>query len=953
MGKLNEEDLKAYFKAGNTGFWKLECEEGKEPKLYTDEIMGSLIGTSDDMTAEERYQFFCAHIHSAEKTAICEFLEKLKIRETEITYRYAHPERGCIVLRCTGRSISFSEKTIRIVGYQQEVADMEQSGKSELFEDNLLSQNRELEKEQNSYYRGLMDKISFGVLSYTLPDYKIIHMNQEALRIFGMKNIEEAQENLGEIVQSVKYLNPDTTEKLKELRHHNHSVHYECLIPNGQGNVTHALAKTEIFFTPDGTKTTITTFMDISENIILKNTLAEKEVKNEIISSISKMFKEIVVIDLETKTYTLISGPDNQFVQKGVQGPLSQIHELLLTRNVGECSRKQIEEFVNFDTLPDRMKYKTVISKELRAISGKWYEASFIAKKRDAKGRVTHVLMAVHDINELKEQELTHQIELQNSYQKLSKAMEEVTKQSEIIKSIATLYDTILYEDLKNGTFEIITAGDRLSVAIGTSGKIDESHGQKIKTAFGLETEDKVDDLFNPVILSEKLNDTNSVFMEYKGIGEHWYRAGVIAKKRDKVGNVEEVLFISREITKEKKRQFEYQEELKKTAQDAKKANASKTDFLRRMSHDIRTPINGIRGIVQIANHFPEDLVKQQECRDKVMTASGFLLNLVNDILDMNKMESGMLELEEKPFDLLETIHASASIVEMQGREKGISLSSTHGEILHDHLIGSPVHFQQILQNIGNNAVKYNRKGGKVAMNCREISSNEQTAVFEFTCADNGLGIGEEFQKHIFEPFAQENPQITSSNTGSGLGLAIVKQLVEMMNGSIHFSSKLNEGTTFVITLPFHIDTGYTAETQMVDQDISLEGMRVLLVEDNELNMEIAQFILENEKMQVICAWNGKEAVDLFAQSAPGEYDLILTDIMMPVMDGLVATEIIRAMDRQDAKKIPIVAMSANAFSDDIERSRQAGMDSHLTKPLTGEVVVKELKRLMHMKKNC
>ncbi len=236
-------------------------------------------------------------------------------------------------------------------------------------------------------------------------------------------------------------------------------------------------------------------------------------------------------------------------------------------------------------------------------------------------------------------------------------------------------------------------------------------------------------------------------------------------------------------------------------------------------------------------------------------------------------------------------------------------------------------------------------------MNCREISSNEQTAVFEFTCVDNGLGIGEEFQKHIFEPFAQENPQIISSNTGSGLGLAIVKQLVEMMGGSIHFSSKLDEGTTFVITLPFRIDTGYTEEMQISDQDISLEGMRVLLVEDNELNMEIARFILENEKMQVDSAWNGKEAVDLFAQSEPGEYDLILTDIMMPVMDGLKATEIIRDMDRQDAKEIPIVAMSANAFADDIERSKQAGIDRHLTKPLTGEDVVKELKRLMQTKK--
>lgn len=421
-----------------------------------------------------------------------------------------------------------------------------------------------------------------------------------------------------------------------------------------------------------------------------------------------------------------------------------------------------------------------------------------------------------------------------------------------------------------------------------------------------------------------------------------------IVKQRDANGTVTEVLYVARDITEEKKQELEYQEQLKRTAQEAKKANISKTDFLRRMSHDIRTPINGIRGITQIANHFPEDLQKQQECRDKIMTASGFLLNLVNDILDMNKMESGTLQLEEKIFDLRKVLGESIGIVEMQGREKGISLNMETVNIIHDQLIGSPLHLQQILQNIGSNAVNYNHVGGKIVVNCQEITSDDQTAVFEFTCTDNGIGMSEEFQKHLFEPFAQETRLEQKVNMGTGLGMAIVSQLVKLMEGQICFASKVDEGTSFVITLPFHIASD--RELKMPEssvENVSLKGKRALLVEDNELNMEIAQFILENENMQVSCAWNGKEAVDIFARSKPGEYDLILMDIMMPVMDGLEAARQIREMDRHDAKIIPIVAMSANAFQDDVERSIKAGMNKHISKPLTGESVINEIKSLL------
>ena len=455
-------------------------------------------------------------------------------------------------------------------------------------------------------------------------------------------------------------------------------------------------------------------------------------------------------------------------------------------------------------------------------------------------------------------------------------------------------------------------------------------------------------EFFEVTTLAARLQQEETIAREYLAADGHWHMGRFIVKQRDANGTVTEVLYVARDITEEKKQEFEYQEQLKRIAQEAEKANISKTDFLRRMSHDIRTPINGIRGITQIANHFPEDLQKQQECRDKVLTASGFLLNLVNDILDMNKMESGTLQLEEKTFDLRKVLGESTGIVEMQGHEKGISLNLGAVNIIHNQLVGSPLHLQQILQNIGSNAVNYNHVGGKIIVGCQEISSDDRTAVFEFTCTDNGIGMSEEFQEHLFEPFTQENRLEQKANMGTGLGMTIVSQLVKLMGGQICFTSKVDEGTSFVITLPFQISSD--RESKMPEssvENVSLKGKRALLVEDNELNMEIAQFILENENMLVRCAWNGKEAVDIFARAKPGEYNLILMDIMMPVMDGLEAARQIRAMDRPDAKLIPIVAMSANAFQDDVERSKKAGINKHIAKPLTGESVIREIKSML------
>ena len=390
-----------------------------------------------------------------------------------------------------------------------------------------------------------------------------------------------------------------------------------------------------------------------------------------------------------------------------------------------------------------------------------------------------------------------------------------------------------------------------------------------------------------------------------------------------------------------------YQKQLIQMADEAKRANMAKTDFLRRMSHDMRTPINAINGYVRIAGAFPDDQVKQQECRNKILTASGYLLEMIKSVLDMSKLESGEMTLEHKPFQMTALLDRVCRVIKVQAMEEGIDFNVDNEVLTHSCLIGSPAHIQQILMNLLNNAVKYNRRGGRVWLRCREIADRPDRSWFEFVCEDTGIGMSEAYQQHIFEPFSQESDGVKSKYDGTGLGLPITKRMIELMGGTIDFWSQKNVGTRFTVRLPLEIDIVSCHYDRAIhaDETANLAGLRALLVEDNEMNMEIAEFLLKEQHMQVDRAWNGAQAVELFEQSETHAYDIVLMDIMMPVMDGLEAARRIRSLKREDAKTVPIFAMSANTFIDDIAKSREAGMDEHFTKPLDIEVIREALGR--------
>lgn len=390
----------------------------------------------------------------------------------------------------------------------------------------------------------------------------------------------------------------------------------------------------------------------------------------------------------------------------------------------------------------------------------------------------------------------------------------------------------------------------------------------------------------------------------------------------------------------------DYGDKLAKAAREASSANSAKTEFLRRMSHDLRTPINGIRGMVEVGDANADDLQKQTECRSKIWTASGLLLDLANEALDMSRLESGQVDLDLVPTNLVVLNREVCDILERQAEERLVTIICDQQTLDHPYARVSVTHLKRLLVNIAGNAVKYSRRGGYVRLACREVEPVDGVPIYEYTIADNGIGMSEQFQQHFYEPFSREEQRVEGASSGTGLGAPIAKQLVELMGGTMSFTSTLGQGTTFTIRLPFEqckrSEIPQAVRVDAVDVD-AVRGLRVLLVEDNELNAEIAQFTLDRAGAIVTHVKDGESAVETFAVSAPHEYDVVLMDIMMPGIDGLEATRQIRALEREDAATTPIIAVSANAFAEDRRLSREAGMDAHLSKPVSSRELVEAL----------
>ena len=516
-------------------------------------------------------------------------------------------------------------------------------------------------------------------------------------------------------------------------------------------------------------------------------------------------------------------------------------------------------------------------------------------------------------------------------------------RQLDTIRAISTLYVASSILHVQEGAIEEISSTPRSQEILDQYSRADDVAIQLAQHIIAPRFRKEYVEFLDFTTLDERLKGKSSISAISQDVNGVWFSLYLLPMSYDENGKLKDVLFLSRNINDYKQSEEKHQEELRKAARDAELANAVKSSFLRRMSHDIWTPLNGIRGMASLAE---KNLDNPEQARDyiqKILTSSDYLQALMDNVLRMSKLESGEILFEDKPFDLTTAIQDTADFIAVQAENQGIRFAMDCSAITHTHVIGSQMHLRQVMQNILSNAIKFNRNHGTVTATCREVSCQDNVMTFEFVCADTGIGMSKEFQSHLFEPFTQEDESARSRYNGAGLGLSIVKEILDKRSGTISVVSTQGHGSTFTVTLPLKVDPSFAVPVPEVTGSIA--GTRVLLVEDNEINMEIAHYLLEDKGAIITEAHNGREALDAFVNAAPGTFDVILMDIMMPEMDGLEATKRIRTLHRQDAATIPIFAMTANSFLDDIHHYRLAGMNEHLPKPLNPEQLIATIYR--------
>lgn len=522
-------------------------------------------------------------------------------------------------------------------------------------------------------------------------------------------------------------------------------------------------------------------------------------------------------------------------------------------------------------------------------------------------------------------------------------------RESELLDALTKGYNRIIYVDVNQGRYRVIKS-EQNGLDEQVCGTLEEL--EELLQRYGRDYINQQDhsfaDMLNKLNIfanpGEKGGNYQATYRAKLGGTYQWvqFQAFYGGAMNLETGHI---ILTFRVVDEEKKRELDTHRLLSDSLARAEEAGRVKNEFLSRMSHDLRTPLNGITGMLEIARKNMNDREKIEECLEKISLSCDNLMSLVQDVLDMNNLENGRVELAEETFNLPSLLSKELVNISDRAEKSGLTYAFIAEDMEHPNVIASPKHVLQIFEHVLDNAIKYNKPNGSVILTGREVSSSGKLAMYQFIVEDTGIGMEPEFAKHIFDLFEQENHGARTEYKGTGLGMSIVKKLVEQMNGFISVESDPGMGTKVSFTLPLKVcHETMAAEPEKVD----LSGLKVLLVEDNELNMEIAQFMLEGEGMKVSSAANGQEAVDVFRRSAVNEFDVILMDIMMPVMDGLDAAKTIRGLDRPDAETVPIIALSANVMDSDIKKTKMAGMDEHLSKPINAGILLNVIAKCLH-----
>lgn len=688
----------------------------------------------------------------------------------------------------------------------------------------------------------------------------------------------------------------------------------------------------------------VLTFVIRAQNRQLNGNLDKIRRDKQILDKLCGDYTAVYYIDLDTGAYEVLKAAE----KSNANGLLSDSQEKYktfddFTRAYGRAflPENKREQFVQKFTcahikacLQDTERTNFHYTSVPNGNGHKFYDGQAI--RLDTEHGGFYALLGFRYIDDIIEKEKAEQ-------EKLQRALDEAELKNEIISAIGKSYQAIYRVDLQRDFFEEISSDGETHHLTGYQGCASEKFKEACNQHVAPEYRALVLPFLDVSTLAERLKTEEFITTEYRMCDGNWHRLRFIAKKRDEAGNVTHVLCTVRSTSDAKQRELN----LVYQAEAAKREADMKSRFLATMSHDIRTPLNGIIGMITLAEQYADNPEMQHKTREKALESLNYLVSLVNDVLDMNKIQSGELKNQELAFNLADVLRDLNRLYTQRAAGKGIAykVNWDNANIRYASLIGNPVYLGRILSNIMDNAIKFSPAGSTITVSGTEEMPDKEHVLVTFRCKDQGIGMSEDFAKHAFDMFAQEKEDSRTRYQGTGLGLSIVKQLVDRMGGTIELQSELGVGTTVTVRLPFKIgqeEIGHKADRY---EGISVQGVRALIAEDNELNREIACCILENSGMEVTCAEDGQEAVELFAASAPGYFGVIYMDIMMPRMNGLDAARAIRAMDRRDAGDIPIIAMSANAFAEDIINSRLAGINVHLAKPLDEEKMIAALKQ--------
>ncbi|MEZ3434103.1 MAG: response regulator [Lachnospiraceae bacterium] len=570
-----------------------------------------------------------------------------------------------------------------------------------------------------------------------------------------------------------------------------------------------------------------------------------------------------------------------------------------------------------------------------------WCTVTLTTIAHDETGRPLKAFGVIQNISEMKLQEA----EYHSSRRTLSS----------IIDALSKIYMFNYYIDLTTGKFKEIVGLDYITSILGTAGDAAYAFRQFTETLIESNYKKAFEDFVNLDTLAERIGSRQNISLEYLSIRMGWCRASFIVVNRDDEGIPVQVGFVVENISAQRKKELEAKESLERAYEAANRANASKSAFLSNMSHDIRTPMNAIVGFSAIASAHLDDKERVADCIAKITASGRHLLSIINEVLDMSRIESGKIKLLEKRVRLSVILRDFMDMMLEQANAKDLRLSLKTGDLLHDYVYADEAKLQRVLLNLVGNAVKFTPAGGEVFICVSEKQqADPEYGNYIISVRDTGIGMSSEFLPHVFEPFEREETSTVSRVEGTGLGMPITKNLVEMMGGTIRVESEQGKGSTFTIELPLRLWEDMEEEPVPAKDILSKKeilekmkkavlGRRILLAEDNELNQEIAVEILAEAGFLVDTAHNGKEAVEKIADSGEGDYDLILMDIQMPVMDGYEAAGVIRKMTEGWLRRLPIIAMTANVFDEDRKKALEAGMDGHLAKPIDVSILFSTL----------